>query len=809
MDETQFPAHIRLVDGFPPQIQTNSQHCRCTARYAGDALKTVSLEQSAYLAGLLHDMGKTRQRFADYIQNAVLYSKHGSTVNHTFCGVRFLMEQYFPAGDLSSATAELLAYAVGSHHSLFDCLDPIGSQNGFQHRTDAGDIEYEQTLQSYLATCASMDELDTLFEASTQELDPIFARLDELALPDDGDDSEFCFYVGLLARLLLSAVIEGDRRDTAEFMTGIAHPAPPEDMTHIWRTCLQRMEKKLLAFSSDTPICKARQQISDQCRAFAERSGGIYRLSVPTGAGKTLSALRYALAHSARHNKSRIIFTAPLLSILDQNAAVLRDFVGDDSLILEHHSNVVRGEEHGEQLQAELLTESWSAPIIITTLVQLLNTCFDGKTACIRRFHALCNSVIVIDEVQTVPTHMLTQFHLVLNFLAHICGATILLCSATQPYTQELSHPLKPEPEHIIPYQPDLWQAFQRTKLVNAHAHSLEELPNFILDTLDECQSLLVVCNTKAEASTLFHALEDYGTDAKLYHLSAAMCMAHRRTTLAKLKTALDSGEKTICVSTQVIEAGVDISFDCAIRLLAGMDSAVQTAGRCNRHGERAGLSTVYLVQCEPEHLTRLPEISKARQASISLLSSYDYDSAKYDNDLCAATAIQEYYQAFYGNASKHAFDYPLERYDDTLYGLLSENQQATGKAPDKGVSLNYLLNQAFKTAGSLFQVFDADTLDVIVPYCNTQDDDADPHDRVDGEQLILDLCSERAKRDLVYRKELLKRAKLCTISLYSTGSHPELTAICDGTLLVLQEGYYHQSTGFDPKRVNSGYLEV
>lgn len=146
-----------------------------------------------------------------------------------------------------------------------------------------------------------------------------------------------------------------------------------------------------------------------RCKAFAERKSGIYRLNVPTGAGKTLSSLRYALRHAAVWNKSRIIFTVPLLSILDQNAAVIRDFIGDDRIVLEHHSNVIQEDVQEKAIERSVLEASWEAPIIITTMVQLLNTMFDGRTGCIRRFHALCDSVIIIDEVQTIPTHLLMK----------------------------------------------------------------------------------------------------------------------------------------------------------------------------------------------------------------------------------------------------------------------------------------------------------------------------------------------------------------------------------------------------------------
>lgn len=420
-----YPAHIRETG----ERQTVREHCRNTAALAATALRPLGLEKSAYLAGLLHDAGKNKQEYAQYLSEAVSGGNavRGS-VNHTFAGVRFLLDRWHcREGELSysDVTAELLAFAVGSHHGLFDCIDPQ-QHSGFLHRQTKEGIFYDESRQGFLAQVAAEEELEHLFRDAVREMIPMLDRLAALSTQADDNeaDRETAFYIGLLARMLLSAVIEGDRTDTAAFMDGVEPPVFPEDMRPIWTERLAFMEKKLAAFPRKTPIDLARHTISDTCAAGAARPGGVYRLNVPTGGGKTLASLRFALTHAAKWNCSRIIFTAPLLSILDQNAQVIRDYIGDDALILEHHSNLAEPKETPERLQAlELLTASWSAPIIITTLVQLLNTCFSGRTSAIRRFHALCGSVIVIDEVQTVPGKMLTLFNLAVNFLSEICGA--------------------------------------------------------------------------------------------------------------------------------------------------------------------------------------------------------------------------------------------------------------------------------------------------------------------------------------------------------------------------------------------------
>lgn len=336
-----YPAHIRETG----ERQTVQEHCRNTAALAATALRPLGLEKSAYLAGLLHDAGKTKQEYAQYLSDAASGGNavRGS-VNHTFAGVRLLLDRWHGGCgtfSYSDVTAELLAFAVGSHHGLFDCIDPQ-QHSGFFHRQTKEGIFYDESRQGFLAEVADEEELEHLFRDAVREMTPMLDRLAALSTQADDNeaDQEPAFYIGLLARMLLSAVIEGDRTDTAAFMDDLKPPSFPEDMRPIWAGRLAFMEKRLSEFPRKSPIDLARRAISDTCAAGAAGSGGVYRLNVPTGGGKTLASLRFALTHAAKWNCSRIIFTAPLLSILDQNAQVIRDYIGDDALILEHHSNL-------------------------------------------------------------------------------------------------------------------------------------------------------------------------------------------------------------------------------------------------------------------------------------------------------------------------------------------------------------------------------------------------------------------------------------------------------------------------------------
>lgn len=798
-----FPAHICIRKNGAQDIQTVAEHCRGTARYAAECLSGVGLSKAAYLSGLLHDLGKSTAQFQAYIESAANGEavRRGSVV-HTFAGARLLLEQHHGPEPASydDITCELLAFAIGAHHGLFDCVGESRA-SGFRHRLLSHDDEYHESVQNYLRSCAGQDEIDQLFQASCLELTDVFEKIQNRLCPDaELAGQELPFYIGLTARLLLSAVIQGDRQDTAEFMTGITRPAFPKDMRPVWASRLQHMEQKLSRFPSETDIQKARQQISSQCRASAEQPGGVYRLNVPTGAGKTLSSLRYALAHAAKWNKARIIFTAPLLTILEQNARIIRDYVGDDSIILEHHSNLVRTKEDPEQLDAqELLAEDWSTPIVITTLVQLLNTLFSGKTSSIRRFQALSNSIIILDEVQTVPAKMLTLFNLAVNFLSKICGATVVLCSATQPCLEKAAHPLTAVPKDMVPYDRQLWKAFRRTQIQNAGNMRLEDIPAFALEILESADSLLIVCNKKDEAAYLYQAL----SQSSFYccHLSAAMCIAHRRAALTALQAALAAGKKTVCVSTQVIEAGVDISFGRVIRLSAGMDSVIQAAGRCNRNGEQAGPAPVYLLQCQNENLARLPDIQRGKNATGELLAQYRQRPERFRHDLSSDEAIGYYYRRLYQEMPDGFQDYTVKGKPYTIFSLLADNGYfADDRAESYGT---YFLNQAFQLAGRLFQVYDEDSLDVIVPYG-------------DGREIITALGSDRARRDLTYRQSCLDRAKPYTVSLYqyqrqqleqNHGLFPIRDD--DDSIWVLAEGFYDEETGFSLRGAAEQFWEV
>ena len=793
----QFYAHIRRnIDGTIEK-QTIEEHCRNTSDIASELLKTVGIGKAAYLAGYLHDMGKSKQEFQDYLKKSFNGENvtRGS-VNHTFAGVKYVLEKYHINNpEVTQIIAETIAYAIGAHHGLFD-INKDGKENGFSHRLNAVDIEYEESQQGFFKNCIDANRIDYLMKGAEEELWEIISNKICCLYNKDNEanaDAEIAFHMGLLVRLILSSVIEGDRRDTASFMSNEPHPLKKNID---WEKYLEGMEKKLVQFTDERKISSARKTISDRCRKYASEKGGVIRLNIPTGGGKTLASLRYALAHAAKYHKQRIVFTIPLLSILEQNAAVIHQWIEDDSIILEHHSNIVTeefgGEDDGER---EALIESWDSPIIITTLVQFLNTLFSGKTSSIRRFHSLVDSIIVIDEVQTVPLKLLSLFNLAMNFLSEVCNATVILCSATQPELAETEHPLLSEPAEMVPYNREIWDIFKRTDITDGGSMTLEKVPDFAMGMIGRVKSLLIVCNKKSQAEYIFNELSDKGHNC--YHLSASMCMEHRRQTLKEMECDLKNADiehPVISVATQVIEAGVDLSFEMVIRFAAGMDSIIQAAGRCNRNAENKELSKVYIIRLRGENLTKLQDIKRGKDATISLLNEYKNNPGEFSYDLSSQAAIKRYYRIFYDEHDIGSMDFPILEKRCSLYDLLSLNHKYC--LEDHG----YYFRQAFKTAGTHFNVFDEDSIDALVPYG-------------EGKEIIAQLCSVSSD-DFAEMKKLIKRAGQYSVSVYryqqkeleSTGG---LYWICGGSVAVLKDENYDNKTGFTVKSQKMDYWEV
>ena len=790
--------YARFSDNRQPVAwQPLADHLRCAAARASEVLQEVKLAQTGYVAGLCHDLGKYSDAFQQYLRAAAHGEKvKRGSVNHTFAGVRAVLQEAEALdAPLPRLLMDVIAYGVGAHHGLFDCLGMDG-EDGLQKRLTT-DIPYAQVMERASDLLQAEGLADRIPKAAAE----LQAKLK--AIQGYAKDQEGQFSLGLLARLVASAVMEGDRTDSAAFEHQDPSPPVETDRRPGWSAALQAVEQLLASFPKDTPVQQVRSEISESCLQLADHPGGIFRLTVPAGGGKTLSVLRAALAHAKAWNKSRILFVMPLLAIIEQNAKEIRKAVGDTLEVLEHHSGTdpkpkqeeaQKQETREQQHKLEWLTQSWHHPLIVTTLFQLLMTLFSSETASVRRFQALCNSVIIVDEVQTVPQQMLSLWNAAVNFLAHCCGATVILCSATQPVLENIQPPIQ-QVQELVTLTGRQLQVLRRTTfhMMPGRAKSLPEVAEWIQQELTRIPSLLVVCNIKRQAVTLTQTLQAYANaqHIRLFHLSASMCPAHRTRRMEEMKSALQqvrqgTGPRVLCIATQVMDAGVDVSFHGMLRFLAGADTVVQTAGRVNRHGESETPVPVYMVDILDEKLNpSLSLIRDGKNATMQLLGELG-EAAYQGVDLASNQMTRLYYSILYRELKEGMTRYVLEEGSlKNLFDILSIN-----KYNHKQTFPNRLFRQAFWYGGDQFEVFDSPTYSLMVPYGEA------------GQKLYQEMLSDKAVWDSQYRKGLIKQAQPYAISVFQSvwdalGKTGAIIPLAHLGLYVLQ-GHYSEAFGFD-----------
>ncbi len=787
-------AHITYINDIRYE-QTLKEHCFNTAIYAAASLEDIGFNNIAYLAGLLHDMGKGTDTFNEYLDKATSGGdvKRGS-VNHTFAGVIYILEKYHKGKDLSQvACSEIIAYAIGAHHGLFDCVS-LDDKNGFIYRLDKDkrEIFYQEAVEYFLNEIADENEIDKLFRKAMKEFSDFWDKMSGQQMPNE----EKVMMIGFLSRLLLSSVISADRKDTRQFM--MQKLDIKYDIN--WSIEEKHLEEEILQYPKDSELNLVRSNISEQCAEKAREKNGIYRLNVPTGGGKTLSSLRYSVIHSAANQKKRIFFVIPLLSILDQNAQVIKKNISNPDCILEHHSDVINASaddvnrDSTKLAEYEIMTSNWNNPIVITTLVQLLNTMFSDKTSEIGRFRALVNSTIVIDEVQTLPTKTIMMFNRMLNFLKIFCNTTIVLSSATQPALNHVEWPVyyADEPE-LVKLNESQMKAFERTKIIVYNYPSgmeVNEIAAFGNSLLEKRRAILIICNTKTEARQIFKQLKTDVEDqaCRLFHLSTNMCKSHRMNVLKQINDCLahiqknyENGEKRIiCVSTQLVEAGIDFSFDTVIRIKAGIDNLAQAAGRCNRSNEYPGMGLVYLIKLKAENLQSLPDITCAKNATRNVLTNIGED------DLLSEEAIEWFYRCKFNECRKEL------KYSVVEGSCKLNLAEALIRCPYiyKKENRQYVLQQPFKYIGEKFSVFDNNTTDIIVPYENGKD-------IISELRKLSNLHSPHITIESV--TNLIHKAGAFSVSMFNAQRFIDtgwIEELFDGRILVLSESVYDKELG-------------
>jgi CRISPR-associated endonuclease/helicase Cas3 len=600
-------------DRNPANWQLLSTHLRNVAELAKRFAEPLGFAAEAWLAGLLHDLGKFRDEFQAYLRG-----ERGSSIEtqHAVFGAAWAAE------DGRSLLAATLAVA-GHHSGLHDCGDLQG-----------------MFAKPSLHMGQTVPELIKRFEA---ELGPLPAP----PSPPPWIKNEFSaeFY----ARLLFSCLIDADRLDTACWP---GNPPPDEALQAdplLARIHAER-DRKTTA-NPDSPLAALRNRIFNTVIERATLPTGFFSLTVPTGGGKTLASMAFALAHAKRHRLRRIIVVIPYLSIIEQNAAEYRRILGE-GVVLENHSGVRPKDDlkEEEQSRLELVSENWDAPVIVTTSVQFLESLFASSPTKCRKLHRIPRSVVIFDEVQTLPAHLLKPTFNVFRELATNYGTSFVFSSATQPaFRKSPALPDGFEPQELREIAPEPDDLFRELRRVNYHLPKASESLGWpeLADRIAATPQALCVVNLTRHAKELWEQLKQILPETESpIHLSSAMCPQHRLSLIQTIRERLRAGQSCRVVSTQLIEAGVDVDFPVVWRALGPLDSIVQVAGRCNREGRLAS-GEVHVFRPVDHKLPPGVYRAASDQAAITL-ATLGGDEAASNRLATDPQLFRDYFQSLY-----------------------------------------------------------------------------------------------------------------------------------------------------------------
>lgn len=553
----RYLAHVRQ-DGEVFIPHDLNDHLRGVAQRAEECARDFGSGDWAKVAGLWHDLGKYSAEFQRRIKSVSGYDPEAhlegpvGRVDHSTAGAQHALAQFNVHG-------RILAYLIAGHH--------------------AGLPDWHTGETSGAALKGRLDDKSHLERALNQQIPSEILTQPKPVSPLLGQAEGFALWV----RLLFSCLVDADFLDTEEFMdeSKAVQRADMPAMPDLLPRFSAYMEEKF-ADAPPTSVNRVRAEVLRQCRDKAHKTPGLFSLTVPTGGGKTLSSLAFALEHAMCHGQRRVIYAIPYTSIIEQTANIFRDIFPD--AVVEHHSNL---DPDKETVKSRLATENWDAPLVVTTNVQFFESLFAAKTSRCRKLHNIVNSVVVLDEAQLLPPEFLQPILDVMNLLVRHYGVTIVLSTATQPALgtlQTFQRTIRglDQVREIIDDPEALYRALERVTVELPKDLQQAQDWNDIAQQVQRHPSVLVVVNSRADAREL-HRRMPKGT----MHLSALMCGEHRSRVIAGIKRRLLSREAVRVVSTQLVEAGVDVDFPVVYRALAGLDSIAQAAGRCNREGKQ------------------------------------------------------------------------------------------------------------------------------------------------------------------------------------------------------------------------------
>lgn len=640
-------------------------HLERVASLAGDYANAFGAREWGIILGRWHDLGKYSDAFQQYLlrsgdPDAGEDEEAPGRVDHSTFGAQHAAREFVgPAG-------RILAFCIAGHHA------------GLTDATAVDATRQRSTLEARLQLGPP--------RVPAVQLPADIVVPEKPKIPFRPSPEHIGFQVAFFTRMLFSCLIDADRTATEEFCDrerAISRNRPKPAVGEL-RERLKSFLTDVEATAPATPVNRIRSEVLSDCLTSSSLAPGFFSLNVPTGGGKTYSSLAFALDHAVIHDLRRVVVAIPFTSIIEQTADVYRLALGSlacDGLV-EHHSNIVPEKDTCEN---QLAAENWDAPLIVTTNVQLYESLLASATRSCRKLHRLARSVIILDEAQTIPVELLQPTLLALRELVEHYGCSVVFCTATQPALEwRTAFPIGvKDVRAIIRDVPALFTALQRTTVISLGKISDDEL----VDRLSAERAALCIVNSRAHAKKVYDTLTSRLGDTGCFHLSTWMCAQHRRETLAKVRRSLTMGEPCRVISTQLVEAGVDVDFPAVYRASAGFDSVAQAAGRCNREG-KLPCGTVYLFDAEaPIPAGFLQQTAQIARELIPL----------HPNPL-VPDAIRAYFEHLYWSQS-HRWD---------CHGVM------TALTDDLR---NPQLRLKFRTAASLYHIIRDDQISIVVPY--------------------------------------------------------------------------------------------
>ena len=581
--------YIAHKDG--ERVQSVKAHLEGTAERAGDFAEKFGKREWGYCCGMLHDIGKYAKEFQKKIQENT-----DDRVDHATAGAQVCKEQgrYYP----------ILSYCIAGHH--------------------AGLPDYGNTAISS-SLCGRWKKRICDYQAYKDEIR--IPELDTEPIAFD-KDRNMDFALGTFIRMLYSCLVDADFLDTELFMKNGDTGRNSGESMEILKNRLKNYISEWLKNTDEDTINGRRTEILNNCIREGKQKEGIFRLTVPTGGGKTVASLAFALEHAVKNHKDRIIYVIPYTSIIEQNAQVFREILGEEN-VLENHCNV--DYESSEEFKPmQLASENWDKPVVVTTNVQFFESLFANKSSKCRKIHNIANGVIILDEAQMLPMDYLKPCIAMLQELVDSYSASIVLCTATQPALDSFFS----KNELIKELCPRMEEQFSFFKRVN-YQNLGKIRQDHLIEKLKKENNALCIVNTKKAAQVIYKELHGEG----IYHLSTSMYPKHRKRVLKTIRERLKNSEKCIVISTSLVEAGVDLDFATVYRQIAGLDSMIQAAGRCNREGKRE-LSNSIVCIFDLEEFQIVQRQRQQIDVSKGILQDY--------TDIADLKAITDYFTRLY-----------------------------------------------------------------------------------------------------------------------------------------------------------------